>query len=491
MSWSNRMIVARLLVGAAVLAGISGEARADVVDDWNQIALQTFRETAGGPGFMARTAAMMHSAMYDVLNSMDPEHEPIVAYVRPRKNTGRDVAVAQAAHDVLVSIYPTRKRIYDRALRRTMDAQPDGARENNAVALGSAIAQRVIASRSGDGMLDTVEYRFVPRPGSYVLTEPDVNSKVVGTQYPYVRPWVLTSGSQFRSPGPAGFKRADRLLQSAEYAEAFDEVKSLGARNSTTRTAEQTEIAWFWANDRAGTYHPPGQLLQATQDIANTQGVRMPDKARLLAIVSVAMTDTAIAVWDRKLQTNLDLWRPVTAIHHADIDNNPLTDADPDWQPLLEFSPPFPAFPSGHAAFAAAHAEIMAQFFGTDEMTFTLTTDEPIVHDVTRSFTSFSGAARENGLSRVYLGVHYRFDADTSFSLGSTIGHYIYERLAAPLCPGDMNSDGGVDSSDMAEFTSLYFADDGRADMNKDGDVNYADMVEYIDNYLVGCRKLG
>lgn len=478
-----------VLAAAAAAMVATASTRADVLDDWNQVLLQTFRETGGGPGFMARSAAMMHVAMYDAIACFKQSHEAVIAPLPAPKAANRNAAAAAAAHRVLSSIYPERSGIYNAALNASLAAIPDGPAENKGVRFGREIADAVIAARADDGAFATLEYQYGNRPGDWIITEPDINPNPVGPHWGNVQPWVLQSGNQFRPLGPGGFARLDRLLASRLYARQLNETKLLGERNSAARTTEETEIAWFWANDRPGTYHPPGQLLDITQIVANQERVAFADKARLYALVSIGMADTAIAVWDRKYYTSIDLWRPVTAIRNADLDGNDLTDADPTWEPLLDFTPPFPAYPSGHAAFGAVHAAIMAAFFGTDEIAFTATTDEPIVVNVTRTFNSFSEAARENGLSRVYLGVHYRFDADASFSLGSTIGQYVYGRIAKSLCPGDMDSDGRVDAVDMNMYTNSYFRGTPDADLNKDDSVDYLDMTMYVDMYLNGCSS--
>lgn len=479
-----------MVAGAIVALACSAPVTADVLDDWNQVTIDTFRHTSGGPGYMARTAAMVHVAMYDTVNCFRGTHEPIVAFENAPRGASRVAAAAAAAHRVLVTLYPERRAVFAQALSASLAPVEDGPGQDAGVALGRRIANRVLAARANDNSNLVVEYPFGNRPGDWVLTEPGVNPLPVGPHYAMIKPWVLARASQFRPSGPGGFARLDRLLKSRLYAEQFDEVKRLGRRDSSERTTEQTEIAWFWAMDRPGTCHPPGHLLLITQEVCEQQNVKFADKARLYALVSVAMADTAIAVWDRKFGTGIDLWRPVTAIKNADLDNNAMTEKDETWEPLLEFSPPFPAYPSGHAAFGAAHAAVMARFFGRDDVQFTCGTDEPIVIDVRRTFNSFSEAARENGISRVYLGVHYRFDADASFSLGTTIGNYIYPRLASSLCPADMDDDGDVDSIDMADYTSMYFAGDSAADMNKDGSVNYTDFSMFVDAYLSGCRRL-
>ncbi|WP_125778468.1 vanadium-dependent haloperoxidase, partial [Antribacter gilvus] len=239
----------------------------------------------------------------------------------------------------------------------------------------------------------------------------------------------MTSGSQFRLPAPAGATSYAGLLASPVYQEQLAEVRSLGGATSTTRTAEQRDIAFFWANDTNGTYKPPGHMLEITQTVAQSRNVTDARAvARLFAEASLAMGDAGIAVRDQKFLTSIDLWRPESAINEDPI----LAQRDPSWQPLLtdpvtgaHVSPCFPAYTSGHATFAGAWAAVMAAHFG-DAVTFTAGTDDPhMPTGYTRTFTSFSQAAAENARSRVYLGVHFQFDADGGLQMGGNIGRWV------------------------------------------------------------------
>jgi hypothetical protein len=253
-----------------------------------------------------------------------------------------------------------------------------------------------------------------------------------------VRPFTLNRGDRFRPPRPGGYLSVTELLRSAEYAAQLNEVKRLGRANSTDRTAEQTQIAFFWANDLDGTYKPPGQLLGLTQGVAEGRDLDVAEQARLFALVSLALADAAIVAWDAKYSTDLDLWRPETAIREANTDGNADTVRDAGWQPLSadrsgnHFSPPFPAYVSGHATFAGAHAAAMRGYFGTDNVLFTADTEDPHAAGVTRTFTSFSAAALENARSRVYLGVHYQWDADHGLLSGTAAGEHVVNTRLLP-----------------------------------------------------------
>src|SRR5213595_1294049 len=209
----------------------------------------------------------------------------------------------------------------------------------------------------------------------------------------------MSSSSQFRPPGPPS-------LDSEQYAADYNEVKELGAALGSTRTADQTQIALFWA-DGAGTETPPGHWNSIAQIIAAGQGNTLEQNARLFALLNIAMADAAICAWDTKYTYHN--WRPVTAIRNGDTDGNPATEPDPAWSSFI-VTPPFPDYVSGHSTFSSAAATVLALFYGTDAITFTTGSD--FMPGVFRSFNSFSAAAGEAADSRVYGGIHFRFASD-------------------------------------------------------------------------------
>jgi hypothetical protein len=219
----------------------------------------------------------------------------------------------------------------------------------------------------------------------------------------------MTSGSQFRPPPPPA-------LTSAEYAAAYNEVKRLGSATGSDRTAEQTDIARMWAAG-GGTVTPPGMWNQIAQQLSEHRGLSIDENARLFAMLGVGVTDAAVVSWDAKYE--YDLWRPVTGIQLGDLDGNDATAGDADWMPLLT-TPPFPAYTSGHSTFSAVSAEILASFFGTDDLSFTASGV-----GITRSFNSLWAAAEEAGMSRIYGGIHWQFDNTAGLSSGRDLAQYI------------------------------------------------------------------
>jgi hypothetical protein len=202
------------------------------------------------------------------------------------------------------------------------------------------------------------------------------------------------------------------------YAQDYDQVKALGAKTSAVRTAEQTEIARFWA-DGAGTVTPPGHWNMIAADVAQQRGNTLAENARLFALVNIAMADAGIVSWDAKYHYNL--WRPITAIREGDDDGNDATAGDATWEPLLA-TPPFPECTSGHSTFSGAAATILASLYGDD---FAFTTDSDGLPGVTRSFLSFSDAADEAGISRIYGGIHFQFSNEQGLATGRGLGEYV------------------------------------------------------------------
>jgi len=266
----------------------------------------------------------------------------------------------------------------------------------------------------------------------------------------------MLDGAQFRPPpAPA--------LTSAQYTAAFNEVKSLGAKNSTTRTADQTQIGIFWGYDRSGMGTPPALYNQLVQVIAKQKHNSTVENARLFALANVAMADAGVAAWDCKFIDNL--WRPITAIQHADTDGNPDTTADPKWEPLgapgggvvPNFTPPFPAYVSGHATFGAAVCEVLKDFYHTDHVHFTLSSDE--LPGVTRHFDSFTQAAAENGESRIYLGIHWQFDNTVGQSVGRQVADFVFANTLTRDHPG--NGHHGNDDVHAPPVSFVPVADHG------------------------------
>ncbi|MFM6021877.1 MAG: vanadium-dependent haloperoxidase, partial [Dolichospermum sp.] len=238
-------------------------------------------------------------------------------------------------------------------------------------------------------------------------------------QWGQVTPFALTSGDQFRPDGvPA--------LNSADYTIEFNQVKDLGKNNSTTRTADQTEIAKFWA-DGAGTFTPPGHWNQIAQNVAAEKGNSLVDNARLFALLDISLADAGIAAWDAKY--HYDFWRPITAIQNADSDGNADTIADASWTPLLT-TPPFPEYISGHSTFSGAAETILTGLLGNNVSFTTTSLGTPGIY---REFDNFTDAANEAGISRIYGGIHFNSGNVEGLATGRSVGNFVLQNLLAPI----------------------------------------------------------
>jgi membrane-associated phospholipid phosphatase len=391
---------------------------ADAVLEWNSVLLDSVRAAKTPPPYAARNMAIVHIAVFDAVNAIDGEFEGYTTQRNGPKGASETAAVAQAAHDTLAALYPTRKSIFDAALNSSLAGVPDGAAENKGVAVGRDAAKQILAERKDDGADRVVTYTPGKGPDDWKPTPPAFAPALL-PQWPDVTPFALQSGDQFRAPAPPA-------LSSDEFTTAFNHVKEIGAVNSTTRTAEQTQIALFWA-DGAGTATPPGHWNLIAQNVAQQQHNTLAQNARLFALLNIGLADAGIVSWDSKY--SYDFIRPVTAIRNADNDGNPDTTANVDWSPLIA-TPPFPSYTSGHSTFSAAAAAVLAGFFGADQIAFTTTSENPAAGS--RTFTSFSQAAAEAGASRVYGGIHWDFDNTAGLASGKQVGQYVVSHLLLP-----------------------------------------------------------
>jgi membrane-associated phospholipid phosphatase len=384
----------------------------DMVIQWNDILLDAVRTASTPPPAASRIMAITHAAVYDSVNALARTHQVYLVNALAHPRASKEAAVAAAAHRALVALFPAQASKLNAKLAESLATIPNGKAEDDGVALGQSVADQILASRQNDGSNVVLPpYLGKPEPGQWRPTPPGF-APGLAPQWPKVKPFAMTDSDQFRPVAPPA-------LTSAQYTAAFNEVKELGSATSGKRTADQTAIALFWANG-AGTATPPGHLNIMAQIAANQHGNSLEENARLFALLNIGMADAAISCWDAKYVFNY--WRPVTGIREAANDGNGETVADPTWTPLIA-TPPFPGYTSGHSTFSGVTAAVLTSFFGTNDVSFTLPSEDPSVG--ARSFTSFSQAAAESAVSRLYGGIHWSFDNIVGLTAGTALGQYV------------------------------------------------------------------
>ena len=408
------------LTALVIFISLSSTANADVVTDWNQITLATQASFSVGirTPTASRALAMVHTAIYDSVNAIDRRYSVYAVDAQSAPGASPDAAVAAAAHAVLVSLYPSNQANLDAAYATSLSQIPNGISKTDGISLGEFVAATILFLRSSDGSSTNLPYTQPAGPGIWQPT-PLTFPPALFVAWGNVTPFALKSGSQFRAEGPPA-------LSSSEYAADFNEVKSLGAANSATRTPYQTETAHFWRENSQITWN------NIARTVAVNRQNSLSDNARLFALLNLAGADTAIAVFDSKYSYNF--WRPITAIRGADSDGNDDTIADPTWTPLVE-TPAHPDYTSQHSAWGATAAKVLASFFGSDDVAFRITTSTA-PGGVVRSYTSFSQAAEENMVSRIYIGYHTRSACKHGFNQGRQVGHWVFHNYLQPLRQG-------------------------------------------------------
>jgi hypothetical protein len=379
--------------------------------------------------------------MYDACNSIDGKYEAYLSDVAGYKHADPRAAIGTAAYVTLRDLYPQQADRFDALYDECLSHIKPGSSRDQGIELGEIVAAGILAARTGDG--SEADMLYVPGVGAgYHQVDPiNPDQGFHAPLWGAVNTFVIGDVSDIVSPSPPS-------LDSYEYALAYQEVMMLGGDNvDTLRTAEQTIIGIFWAYDGTpGLGKPPRLYNQIVRVIAKDRHNTTVENARLFALVNLAMADAGIQAWYTKYY--YEFWRPVVAIRAGNDDGNPLTVGDLEWSPLgapfsngpagaPNFTPPFPAYTSGHATFGAAALWTVARFYGTDHIPFDFMSDEfnGINEDqngnvrpvVVRHYDRLSDAIIENALSRIYLGIHWRFDADQGVASGTGIADHVFD----------------------------------------------------------------
>jgi membrane-associated phospholipid phosphatase len=376
-----------------------------------------------------RTAAIMHLAIHDALNCTQRRYG---AYAFEADGTGADgvAAATEAAYTVLLDQYPQLHAGWRRTRAKWLATTAPGAARDRGIALGAQAAAAVLARRAGDGWNREATYEFQPMaPGVYAEFSEHSGTPqgfVFGAGWAAVRPFALRSPDQFRSPAPPA-------VSSAAYLRAFNEVREVGRFESRTRTADQTHLALWWKDFVESSHN------RLARQLVTDEHTELWTAARLFALLNVSVFDSYVAAFDNKFFYNH--WRPFTAIRRAEHDGNPATVAEPDWNNTHRHTYAFPSYPSAHGTACAAAMAAFADTFG-DRHYIRMSTPEvdaagPMSRRIamkpaTRSFDSFSAAALECALSRVYLGIHFRYDSLEGNRLGNRIGGFVTATLLRP-----------------------------------------------------------
>lgn len=380
---------------------------------WNQTLLEILRTPGAHPPTVhpTRSFALMHAAIYDAVNAIDRTHRPYMVEIPGlAQQASQQAAATTAAHRVLLQLYPKSQAMLDAQSGELLALIPDATAKRLGIQIGNTVADQIVARRSNDGSnAQPIPYSPGPNPGDYQLTPPNFPQPVF-THWAHVTPFTLIRADQFRPGHPP-------KLTGRKYTAAFQEVKELGAIGSTTRSAEQTQIGRFW---NAPIQNYWNEIAQTT---ALAQHLSLAQSARLFALLNLTLADSVIAFYDAKY--TYAFWRPVSAIRLAESDGNPDTTADPGWLPLTTNTAPDPSYPGAHSVISAAAAAVLRDFFDSDDVSFAVHSE--LLPGVERSFSSFSAAAEEAGLSRIYAGVHFRFDHTSGRRLGRDIAEYVFD----------------------------------------------------------------
>ncbi|MEA5506120.1 CARDB domain-containing protein [Halotia wernerae UHCC 0503] len=420
----------------------------DIVLDWNSTlsnAIQTnnikienefakgnTEEALGLVALDQRNAAILHAAIYDAVNAIDRSHAPYLVNIDPSETVGAspEAAAVGAAYQTLINLYPGEVATFEAQKIRSLEEIPDSQAQEVGYDLGVRVANQILESRSNDGALEAFfkPYTAQPTPGVWRPTINSSTDEIGGDAllpgWGDVTPFVISSVEDIlEGTGVDG----PPALDSIQYAEELEQVRLFGGLEDTdvtqiTRTPEQTEIANFWAYDRSSTFGEPYNII--AQDVALQQGNTLAENARLFALMNMAVADAGVVAFDVKYTYNQ--WRPITGIREANTNGNPYTIQDPNWKSLLD-TPPHPDYMAAHSALGAAAGTVLASFYGTDNISFSIPSQE--LPGVARHFQGFRDFVEENSISRFYGGIHLPSSSEAGLIAGTSVGNYVFNNV--------------------------------------------------------------
>jgi len=415
------------LIAIGVLAALLGRTSAsgqNAVLYWNQQALDATRLARNPPPVSSFFFATFHAAIFDAVNGITHTHHGWLVNESAPADVDESAAIAGAAHTVMMALWSATSNPHNlqTAYEKAIATIPDGPAKTAGIAWGEHVGKLILEKVAKSGYNK-------PVPGKYTSNEPgkwrETPSQFRPPLLPFwgrVTPFVMTSQDQFRAPPPES-------LSSEAYAAELAFVGKKGARDNADRTEYETLSTPFW-NDDLGTSTPPGHWNMIAEDLAQRHHLSVSETARLFALLNFAQADSAISCWETKYFYNV--WRPETALREINPQLNPKAEVIPEFIPNMP-SPPFPSYTSGHSTFSAAGARLLALFFGTDDISFTVTSDA--LPGAVRSFQKLSDAQKEAGMSRVWGGIHTMSDNLEAQKVGSKIGDWTFEHALLPVKP--------------------------------------------------------
>jgi len=383
----------------------------DAVTEWNEKSIAALRQAKELPAAASRTVAIVHTAVFDAVNSVEGRYSPYKFKVSAPSGSSPEAAAVAAAHAVLLRLFPEQRADLDAAFTASLGKIPDGSGKTAGISVGEDVAAKVLALRASDGADASNAYRPTTAPGVYTST-----SLPISSQWAHMTPWVMESSSQLRPAPPPP-------LTSSVWASDYNEVKDLGSKKSTVRTPEQTDIARFWILAGPASWDP------IVRHLASTPGRTLLQNARLFALVELATADAYIAVFEAKYA--FQFWRPITAIRNGDICGNDAIARVPDWEPTID-TPLHPEYPCAHCITSAAARAVLESEFGVGPIpVFTMTS--PTAPGVTRKWTSVKDWADEISAARIYGGIHYRNSTVVGQAMAKKIGELAVQNYLKPL----------------------------------------------------------
>jgi hypothetical protein len=406
----NRLLIRTAFVAMAAIALWTHFTEASVPDpitEWSIAAQQAVAASGMAPLRTPITFAILHLAMYDAVNAVAGDREPYAVSPLVNRPASAFAAAVEAGYRVLLAEVPSQQAALDTKYAQLSASIPDSQEKINGAGVGAAVARQLLVLRANDGRNLIIPYVPGSGPGVWIPTPPAFLPAT--TEFlARITPFTMEAPGQFRPSGPPP-------LNSRQWARDYDEVKTLGAKNSSLRSPEQTATALFW-EPLAGTVWPA-----TIRRLALEQGLDLPTSARFQAAAFAAFADGLIACWDAKFSFNF--WRPVTAIQHGETDGNDLTEPDLTWEPLA-ITPNFPEYPSGHACATAAVAHTIEDFFPHD----VFIPARNIVTGQERFYRKATDAVDEVIEARMLLGLHFRTADEDGADIGRKVARQIRSR---------------------------------------------------------------